>query len=341
MRIWQNRSGNTALLLTRDEKTEFFRWLDPENKIRFQILNLFLLVCIGLSYTVHPEVPHLHGGAATACLVSLGVLLAGARLKKRWVIRWGKYMTLAASVAWTLIGISQTMHRGGFGLPHYFIGVMVLSIVVYMDMPAAICVQCLVWCSYLLLLLSGPDALPGYVYVHSFVFSGLAVFLSRSLVQEKMYHFKTRRLVKSLHEKNHTLTRLSMMDELTDLPNRRYFERIFKDLWQDETLREETVVLIIGDIDFFKVFNDTHGHVAGDECLAQVARILEKNVRKDAPCHAYRRGGICHSPGKRHLRGGADRCPAPAGQPEGELPGNHEFRHRRDAAGGGGCPGPL
>ncbi|MDA0268964.1 MAG: PAS domain S-box protein [Cyanobacteria bacterium] len=66
-------------------------------------------------------------------------------------------------------------------------------------------------------------------------------------------------------------------DVLTDLPNRRYFEQQLGELLKN--IRPCQHVLIYLDLDRFKVVNDTCGHIAGDELLRQIARLLSNQVR--------------------------------------------------------------
>jgi diguanylate cyclase (GGDEF)-like protein len=76
------------------------------------------------------------------------------------------------------------------------------------------------------------------------------------------------------------LLKLSSTDELTKLFNRRYFNQILKDAFQDMKYKRSIAAMIIFDIDFFKKVNDTHGHNIGDEVLASIAATAKKLVRK-------------------------------------------------------------
>ena len=73
--------------------------------------------------------------------------------------------------------------------------------------------------------------------------------------------------------------KLATTDGLTDLYNHRYFQEKLKDHMKraDKNASGFSVVLI--DIDFFKKFNDTYGHQAGDEVLRQVGQVLKKSVK--------------------------------------------------------------
>lgn len=86
------------------------------------------------------------------------------------------------------------------------------------------------------------------------------------------------------------IKRQSVMDALTEIPNRRSFmERI--EIECKRTQREgAALVVIMGDIDYFKQFNDTYGHKAGDECLKRVAHTLKKSLRR-AGDYCARYGG--------------------------------------------------
>ena len=76
------------------------------------------------------------------------------------------------------------------------------------------------------------------------------------------------------------LTRLVRTDALTALPNRRAFEEHLQLLFQNARRLQGSLALLVVDIDFFKQYNDTHGHLAGDECLRCVARELAACVRR-------------------------------------------------------------
>jgi diguanylate cyclase (GGDEF)-like protein len=68
------------------------------------------------------------------------------------------------------------------------------------------------------------------------------------------------------------LASVARIDVLTLLPNRRAFEEHSELVFHNARRRHESVGLLVVDIDFFKRFNDSYGHLAGDECLRAVAR---------------------------------------------------------------------
>jgi diguanylate cyclase (GGDEF)-like protein len=69
---------------------------------------------------------------------------------------------------------------------------------------------------------------------------------------------------------------LSMLDPLTGICNRRQFEADFQRIWADSEPDHRPLAMLMIDVDFFKHYNDAHGHPAGDRCLKQVAQALSK-----------------------------------------------------------------
>ncbi|SEN67333.1 diguanylate cyclase domain-containing protein [Nitrosomonas marina] len=83
---------------------------------------------------------------------------------------------------------------------------------------------------------------------------------------------------KKLREANQSLEELSRKDHVMGLANRRYFDEHLQNEWLRATRDGTSLSLLIGDVDFFKAYNDTYGHVAGDKCLQIIAKILSDVV---------------------------------------------------------------
>ncbi len=105
-----------------------------------------------------------------------------------------------------------------------------------------------------------PVVLPVISMVLAFSLSFLAKYLLKSRDFEYQY-------------------KLATVDGLTELYNHRYFQETLKKQIDISKRYQQTFSLIIIDIDFFKKFNDTYGHQAGDAVLRQVAHILKNNSR--------------------------------------------------------------
>lgn len=79
---------------------------------------------------------------------------------------------------------------------------------------------------------------------------------------------------------NAELTRLSNLDALTGLANRRYFDTYFAWAWQQALLQKHPLSLVMIDIDRFKDLNDKHGHLYGDSVLAHISKTLQQGLRR-------------------------------------------------------------
>ncbi len=79
---------------------------------------------------------------------------------------------------------------------------------------------------------------------------------------------------------NEELRRLTLVDGLTGIANRRYFDEHLEREWRTGRRQQKSLALIMADIDFFKIYNDTHGHQSGDDCLKAIAGVLEKSIKR-------------------------------------------------------------
>lgn len=77
-----------------------------------------------------------------------------------------------------------------------------------------------------------------------------------------------------------TIERLSMIDSLTNLHNRRFFDYQFNREWSYALRENKPLALLIIDIDRFKVYNDRFGHKKGDQLLQSLAQVLTKSVKR-------------------------------------------------------------
>lgn len=89
---------------------------------------------------------------------------------------------------------------------------------------------------------------------------------------------------------NRELEKLSVLDSLTQVANRRRFDDYLLQEWQKSKLEKNSLSLILCDIDYFKFYNDAYGHPIGDYCLQQVALAIEC-VIESTPGLVARYGG--------------------------------------------------
>ncbi len=86
-------------------------------------------------------------------------------------------------------------------------------------------------------------------------------------------------LSNSVKQQKHLLHEASV-DSLTGIHNRRWFDDSIRDKIQQYQTLEESMSILLIDIDHFKIFNDEFGHQSGDQVICKVADVLKKNLRK-------------------------------------------------------------
>jgi diguanylate cyclase (GGDEF)-like protein len=105
------------------------------------------------------------------------------------------------------------------------------------------------------------------------------------LAQAEEMDRKNRELTETrrqLEHRNRDLERISALDTLTQIANRRRFDLVLRQEWRRSARDEAPLALVFCDIDYFKRFNDTYGHQKGDECLVRVAQGMEETVNRPA-----------------------------------------------------------
>ncbi|MFH2093178.1 MAG: diguanylate cyclase [Pseudomonadota bacterium] len=110
-------------------------------------------------------------------------------------------------------------------------------------------------------------------------FNGFSIDISETVRAEQE--------IKKVNEK---LKMLSVIDGLTQIPNRRRFDEYLGSEWKRHHRDKDKISVILCDIDFFKLYNDNYGHQAGDDCLQKVAWAIN-NCANRATDLAARYGG--------------------------------------------------
>ena len=134
-------------------------------------------------------------------------------------------------------------------------------------------------------------AMTGYTDEYRYVDiinAGASDFIKKPIQLQEL-EAKIRRII---HERNlrKELSRLSITDSLTGLYNQRHFYKRLKEEVIRARRQKTSLSLILLDLDNFKTFNDTHGHLAGDQALRSAGRLIHKSIRQGVDS-GYRYGG--------------------------------------------------
>ena len=87
-------------------------------------------------------------------------------------------------------------------------------------------------------------------------------------------------LTRKLDAANQELIRISSSDGLTGIANRRFFDESMVIEWRRARRHSNSLAMLMCDVDFFKRYNDTYGHIAGDDCLRKVATAIRSNTER-------------------------------------------------------------
>ena len=135
-------------------------------------------------------------------------------------------------------------------------------------------------------------------FIHIPIGKILRIFISYMGVTLFAVVFERTRLItqNKLEDTMAKLNELAIRDSLTGLYNRRYMDEVIFQMVQQCQRSGMTIGFIMADIDYFKMYNDTYGHPAGDVLLADFAKMLLSLVRRQTDfVFRYGGGGVCHS----------------------------------------------
>ena len=127
----------------------------------------------------------------------------------------------------------------------------------------------------------------GYRYI-DVLDSGASDFIKKPFESDEL-EAKIRRIINERNLKQE-LNRLSITDALTGLFNQRHFYTRLKEEVRRAKRQKNSLALILFDLDNFKAYNDTHGHLAGDEILRKAGSLINKSIREGVDS-GYRYGG--------------------------------------------------
>ncbi|MNO19879.1 Phytochrome-like protein cph2 [compost metagenome] len=127
-----------------------------------------------------------------------------------------------------------------------------------------------------------------YVNFCSNYYNGILLGNSHRKLEEQI--IRNDKVHQELARANRELQRLSLMDALTEIPNRRAFDQRMQQLLSTGQEAHSLVAILMIDIDYFKPFNDNYGHAEGDRILKEVAQVIHGQMKGERQ-FAARLGG--------------------------------------------------
>ncbi len=229
-------------------------------------------------------------GACVGFLLIAGRLDSPDKIAARHRFLEKAFVPLCLVGLTALNGLLQPF-RPGIGL--YLMAVFTTAAFIHLDGRRSLITYGLAWLvlTVMLYLLQTEQKILAADMATAALMTALALVTSRVIYVTRVKEFLNQRLVerqkeeleqanRRLAETNDMLHRLSFLDALTSVPNRRYFDEILNREWRRAARERVALALIMVDIDHFKAFNDTYGHQAGDDCLVVVAWALTKALKR-------------------------------------------------------------
>ena len=127
---------------------------------------------------------------------------------------------------------------------------------------------------------AGSTALGMLLCIYIVLLYMTALRFNNRLAQSLALRFENERLVEELAESNRKLRYLADVDELTGIANRRFMDAALEREWNRHRNAQAPLSLLFIDLDYFKQFNDTFGHAAGDRCLIRFAGLLRAQAEQ-------------------------------------------------------------
>ena len=109
-------------------------------------------------------------------------------------------------------------------------------------------------------------------------FKNIQKALDTTKLQSKIKNLE--RENQKLKQENIELKQLTLIDPLTGIANRRYLKQILQQEYRNAMRHNSSLGLIVIDLDKFKQYNDSYGHLAGDRLLIQVANLLQQELQR-------------------------------------------------------------
>lgn len=129
------------------------------------------------------------------------------------------------------------------------------------------------------------DKLWGLLMVHHSTpreWPHLEIQLMNQLASQLAIAIQQAEIYQQLQVANQELQRLATSDGLTQIANRRRFDEYLESEWLRQAREQHPIALVLVDVDLFKSYNDTYGHLAGDDCLKAVAKAIAGATKRPA-----------------------------------------------------------
>lgn len=193
--------------------------------------------------------------------------------------RWLRRLYVGLLCSWVM-GITFLDQLNGVGLGVYCYLLPTIAAIMIMTPLESIVILGSTWGSLMILLITtgcNSEDLFSNVINSSFV-TMVSLIISRRYYRSMAMEFRDRQTIEKqyakIKESNQLLNKMAYTDQLTGLCNRRYIAEKIYPIFKAYQKQNKFATILMVDIDYFKQYNDSYGHLQGDECLKQVTGVI-------------------------------------------------------------------
>ena len=299
--------------VTDDDKTYINKTLTYINVLRLRLIAWILivfmiaLICIHLIFvdkvqleSVIKIAPYIMAlrliiiGFAALFLAVTGSIDCLESIKRRHQLYESAYLMSNLIGFAILSGLTQSIGPGITSA--YVMAVLISATFLYINWKESVLIYLTAWAMMTVMIwVFQPDWIVAFSgFLNGTFVTILAVIISRIIYVNRIQEFLSKRLIEKQKEdlttSNKILKRMSYLDGLTNITNRRFFDEFLSREWKRSARESFPISLIMLDIDKFKNYNDMFGHQAGDKVLVKIAETLSKNTKRPGDI-ATRYGG--------------------------------------------------
>ena len=272
-------------------ENEFNIEINGTNRYRMTIISILIIVleavvlCNSYRFSVAPLYGvyiffyrSLYAFLLLASIIILGFLIKYERVNQYANnIRTVSYIGAVLTLNWSVIVSITDASRGIQSFFYMFIA-LAISIIIVMKPKSSLLIYATSTLLFFLLnyyfINDGSLALSNYI--NSISFTATSWFISAMQYKYSVDSFEKNKIIL---EQNEKLNYIASIDPLTDIYNRRAFEKKLNPMFSDAIARNQGVTVMMMDVDYYKGYNDTYGHVKGDEALVLIAKTIERLTR--------------------------------------------------------------
>jgi len=264
----------------------------------FLLIEVTMFVWLSLKGIINPDEPadstllYLYAGIIMFISFYLLVLIyvgKKARIRNMTTMRMFIMAGLMIVLIWGVF-LVLFEHTGGFLPSAYILIMMSIGIIPYLsfwEISITMIPSQLLITIYILADHSFAETLSEGILFDSWSFCIFAIIISSLFYSMRISGFKKDI---ALMEQNDLLKQHSEVDALTGIFNRRKLDEELENEWQRSSRSQKPLSFLLIDLDHFKSFNDTYGHVEGDLCLKKAAAIMNETLKRSTDV-VFRYGG--------------------------------------------------